>query len=78
MVGVGWLLLVNTTVVGPFSWLHVPLPLVGVFAFSVYDDGKQIVASAPAFAAVTACNTVMIVVSLYTCAHTPLCTNALK
>ena len=64
MLDVGWLLLENATVVGPFSWLHVPAPLVGVFAFSVYVDGKQIVASCPAFAAVTACSTVMIVVSL--------------
>ena len=78
MLDAGSWMLEKTIVVGPFTWLHVPAPLVGVFAFSVYVDGKQIVASCPAFAAVTACSTVMIVVSLYTCAHTPLCTHALK
>ena len=56
-------MLENATSVGPLSCDHEPAPLVGVFAFSVYVDGKQIVASAPAFAAVTACSTVMIVVS---------------
>ena len=64
MLDAGCWMLEKTIVVGPFSWLHVPAPLVGVLPFSVYDDGKQIVASAPAFAAVTACSTVMIVVSL--------------
>ena len=63
MLDVGSWMLEKTIVVGPFSWLHVPAPLVGVLPFSVYDDGKQIVASCPAFAAVTACNTVMMVVS---------------
>ena len=31
----GFKTLVNATVVGPLTWLHVPLPLVGVFALSV-------------------------------------------
>ena len=63
MLEVGSWMLEKTIVVGPLTWLHVPLPLVDVLPFSVYVDGKQIVASCPAFAAVTACNTVMMVVS---------------
>src|SRR5215210_2063774 len=35
MLVAGWLLLVNTTVVGPLNWAHVPVPLVGVLAFKV-------------------------------------------
>src|ERR1043165_5190362 len=63
MLEVGSWMLENTTVVGPLSCAHLPAPLVGVFALRVYVDGKQVVSSKPALAGVTACSTVMIVVS---------------
>src|SRR3954467_14647075 len=55
--------LLKLTVVGPLTCAHVPAPLVGVLPANVYVDGKQIVASGPALDAVTACSTVIIVVS---------------
>jgi hypothetical protein len=57
-------ILAITVAVGPLSWLHVPLPLVGMLAASCNVSCKHIVLSKPAAAGVTAWYTVITAVSL--------------
>jgi hypothetical protein len=57
-------MLAMTVAVGPLNWLHVPLPLVGMFAASCSVSCKHIVLSNPAAAGVTAWYTVITAVSL--------------
>ena len=53
-----------TVAVGPLSWLHVPLPLMGRLVFNCKVSCKHIVLSKPAAEAVTAWYTVITAVSL--------------
>ena len=53
-----------TVVVGPDSWLHVPVPLAGMLAFNCSVSCRHIVLSEPAADGVTAWYTVTTAVSL--------------